>query len=96
MVVMKRGRPQLSPEKRRIRFTLRLSPFTLGKLDYLSKKEKLTKTEIIETALLNYICIKELVKILKEKGAMKDYEIRTLLLMKGYSEKDIEKILGNE
>jgi len=96
MIVMKRGRPQLSPEKRRIRFTLRLSPSTLNKLDYLKRREKSTKTEIIETALLNYVCIKELIKMLKEKGIVKDYEIKTLLLMKGYNEKDVERILSNE
>jgi len=96
MIVVKRGRPQLSPEKRRIRFTLRLSPSTLNKLDYLKRREKSTKTEIIETALLNYVCIKELIKMFKEKGIIKDYEIKTLLLMRGYNEKDVERILSDE
>ncbi|OQX87748.1 MAG: hypothetical protein B6D55_02245 [Candidatus Omnitrophica bacterium 4484_70.2] len=92
MVVMKRGRPQLPPEKRRTRFTLRLSPFTLSKLDYLKKKEKMTKTEIIETALLSYLSVKELIKILRKKGNI--YEIKTLLLIKGYSKRDVERILN--
>ena len=96
MIIMKRGRPQLPPEEKKVILSFRFTSSNLPKLDYLIRKEKAKKTEIIRTALLNYIYIKELIKMLKERGLIKDYEIKTFLLMKGCSEKDVEKILSDE